>query len=112
MLANSEYLMDQVFSTDNFKFAKFVFNDLIASDSNALSINLGESTFVDQFTYRLQVGVSPCNVGFTDTQHVDGGLVEFDENAIVDLAQAEQLEYFTYFWCNFVDTEIEKQSLL
>lgn len=65
------------------------------------------TTFVDQFANWFQVRVSPCNVWLSNTQHVDGGFVQFDENTIVDLTQTEQLQHFTYFWCYFVDTEME-----
>lgn len=42
----------------------------------------------------LEVGVSPGDVGLSDTQHVDCGLVESHEHAVVDLAQSEQLQDF------------------
>lgn len=40
----------------------------------------------------------------TDPKHADGSLVELDENAVVDLAQAEQLQHLLDLRRNLVDT--------
>lgn len=69
------------------------------------SIYLDITTFVDEFANWFQVRVAPCNVRLSNTQHVDGGFVQLDENTIVDLTQTEQLQNLAHFWCNFVDTE-------
>ena len=39
-----------------------------------------------------------------DSQHVNGGLVHFDEKSIVDLSQSEQLQNFANLWGNLIDT--------
>ena len=39
-----------------------------------------------------------------DTEHIDGSLVELDENTIVNLPQAEQLKNLLYFWSHLVNT--------
>ena len=39
-----------------------------------------------------------------DPQHRDGGLVELDEDAVVDLAQAEQLQHLLDLRRDLVDT--------
>lgn len=84
-------------------------NDAFIKNTSTLPY-LDITTFVDEFANWFQVRVSPCNVWFSDTQHVDGGFVQFDENTIVDLAQTEQLQNLTHFWCDFVDTEMQKQK--
>lgn len=71
---------------------------------------LDKSTFVYQFADRLQIRVAPCNVRLNNTQHVDGGLVQLDENTIVDLSQTEQLQNFTDLRCDFVDTKNKKSK--
>ena len=40
----------------------------------------------------------------TDPKHSDGGLVELDENAVVDLPQAEQLKHLLHLGRDLVDT--------
>merc|ERR1719184_135312 len=59
---------------------------------------------VDQFAHGLEVGSSPGDVGFTDPEHVDGGLVQLDEHAVVDLPQPEQLEDLLHLGGHLVDT--------
>ena len=41
---------------------------------------------------RLQVRVAVCHVGLDHAEHVDGRLVELHEDAVVDLAQAQELQ--------------------
>lgn len=61
-----------------------------------LGYRLHHSTVVTEayLAHTLEVGVAPCDVRLGDTQHVDGGLVQLDEHAVVDLAQPEQLKDF------------------
>ena len=43
-------------------------------------------------------------VGLGNTQHVDGGLVQLDEGAVVDLPQSQQLHDLTGTRVDAVDT--------
>lgn len=52
--------------------------------------------------YTLQVGVSPGDVRFSNTEHVHCSLVKPDEHTVVDLTQSEQLE-------NFADLKIKNR---
>lgn len=49
----------------------------------------------------------PGDVGLGDTQHVDGGLVQLDEDTVEDLAQTQQLQNLTHFRAHTVDTAKE-----
>ena len=64
---------------------EFPFDNGVACDWNTLTIDLGESTFVDQFADRLEIWISPGHIRLNDTEHVDGSLVKFDKDSIVDL---------------------------
>ena len=48
----------------------------------------------------------PSDVRLSNSQHVDGGLVQFDEDTIVDLSQTEQLHDLARTRVDAVDTEI------
>jgi hypothetical protein len=50
------------------------------------------------------------DVWFGNSEHVDGGLVESDENAVVNLPQAEQLQAFADFRVDTVDTRIDRNK--
>ncbi len=54
----------------------------------------------------------PCDVRFTQPQHVDGSLVQLEEGSIVNLSQSEQLHHFTWAWVNSIDTEIYSKFFL
>merc|ERR1719340_605687 len=41
---------------------------------------------------------------FTNPQHVNGGLVQLDENTIVDLSETEELQNFANLGSDLVDT--------
>lgn len=70
-----------------------------------MTVNFSVTSFVHKLFNRLEIGVSPGDIRLDNSQHVDGGFVELDEDSIVDLQQTEQLQYFPYFGGNFVDTE-------
>lgn len=51
----------------------------------------------------------PCNEGFSDSQHVNRGLVKSHKNTIVNLPQTEKLHNLPWLGMNSIDTE--KQSI-
>ena len=51
------------------------------------------------------VDLPPRDVRLSNLQHVEGGLVQLDKDAIVDLTQTEQLEHLAGLRVNTVDTE-------
>ena len=74
MTTNRENFMDQIFHTNDVAFAQFPVNDVVAGESHATAAALGETSLVDQVANTLQVGVSPCNVGFANAEHVQSSL--------------------------------------
>jgi len=66
-------------------------DDAVVSDGDALLVDLGISSLVDQLTDGFEVRVTISNVRLYPTEEVDGAAIQFDENAIVDLAEAEEL---------------------
>ena len=50
------------------------------------------------------VNLPISNVGLDSSQHVDGGLVELDQNGIVKLSQSEELEDLSDLRGQIVDT--------
>ena len=122
-------LVNQILDTKDIVFAKRLFNDAVIGKGNALGIHLAVSTLVDQFTDRFEVGVSiplqktkrtdtilktsfcacVCKICLRDvwlhnTQHVDRGLVDLDEDTSVDLTKTKQLQDLLGLWCHTVDT--------
>lgn len=54
---------------------EFALNDVVAGQRNAASADLGVSSLVNEVSHALQVGVAPGDVGFTNSEHVHGGLI-------------------------------------
>lgn len=71
---------------------KSLLDDAVVSDGHTATIDLSETTLVDQIVDRLEVGVSPGNVGLDNTEQRKGGLVQLNEDSVVDLPQTEDLE--------------------
>merc|ERR1712018_111474 len=80
------------------------FDKVVGGDGCPLTINLKVSTLVNELPNWLQVWYSPSDVRFANSKHIDGGLVQFDENTIVDLSEAEKLQNLADLWGDLVDT--------
>merc|ERR1719239_997093 len=102
--SNREDLVDEVLHADDAELAQGALHQIVGGDRGAVASDLDKSTLVDQLAHRLEVGSSPGDVGFTDPEHVDGGLVQLDEHPIVDLPQPEQLEDLLHLGRHLVDT--------
>lgn len=96
--------MDKILHTNDSEFAKRLFNDGVVSQRNALLVDLGESTLVDQLTHRLEVGISPGNVRADPLEHLQCGLGQANESGRVDLSQSQKLQDLSWLWGNLVDT--------
>merc|ERR1711915_64227 len=88
--AYSEDLMDHILHTDDLVLAKGLLNNFIVIEGYALAVDFAKSTLVDQFSYRLQIWVSPCDVWFNQADHVECCLVEADKGGIVNLSQTKK----------------------
>lgn len=103
--SNGEDLMHQILNALNaVRLAQFALNNKVIGDWHTLAVVLDIAALVDQLADGLQVGVAPGDVGLSNAQHVDGGLVQLDEHTIVDLAQTEQLQHLADLGGNLVDT--------
>lgn len=102
--ANSDDLVDDVLNAEDVVLAEVVSDDLVAGDRDALAVNLGESALEDELAHRLEVGVAVGDEGLDALQHVQGGVGEADEDTVVDLAQAHELEDLAGLGVDAVDT--------
>ena len=90
MGAHSEDLVDHVLDAVQAELVKTSSDNVVGGKGNALSTDLAVSSLVDELSGGLKVGVSVGNVGLDQSEHVDGGGVDLDENTVVDLSQSEQ----------------------
>jgi len=104
VLADNEDLMNNVLNAENAFAAKFFFDDGVVRDGNALMVDFGESSFVDQLSHCLQIRCSVSDVRFNEFEHFLSGGVQTDENGVVDLSQSQQLQDLSRFGIHSVDT--------
>lgn len=98
-------LVDQVLHADNAVRAEVLLDDGIVGERDALLLaGLGVSTLVDELAYALEVRVAVGDEWLDDLQHLHGSLGQADEDAIVDLQQAEELKSLALLRVDLVDT--------
>ena len=101
---HSNNLMDQVLHTDDAKFAQLLLNDLVIGEGYTLLVDLSVAALVDEVADGFDTGIAVGNIGLDHFEHFRGGFGEFDEDAVVNLEEAEELEDLAGFGGDFVDT--------
>jgi hypothetical protein len=96
--------MDQVLHTDNTVLAEVLLNNLVVGESNALTTDLSIPPLVDELADGLEIWIAIGDVRVDNRQHLRGGLVQANEDAIVDLKETEQLQDLAGLRSNLVDT--------
>ena len=102
--SDGDNLVEKILHADDAVFAKLLLDQSVIGERDSLLGDLAVSALVEKVADGLDGGVAICNVGFDDFQHFTGSLSQFDENAAVDLDEAEELEDFTGLGGNLVDT--------
>lgn len=114
-------LVNQIFDADDAVLAEMLLNDGVVGQRNSLLVAIRESArlcdngiaahshlavaaLVDELTNRLQVGIAVCNEWLDNAQHLDCRFGDLDEDAVVDLKQAEQLQGLALLRVDLVDT--------
>ena len=77
--------------TDDTVLAQKLLNDGVVGDGDSLTVNLGVTPLVDEFSDSLEVDLSECNVRLDNVQHLGGSLGDSDKDTVVDLEQTEEL---------------------
>jgi len=85
-------LVDQIFDADQTLFAELSLNNFVAGEWNSLSIDLSETTLVDELGDQFSGWVTIGDVWFDLAEHVGGGFADADEGGVVELTESQQLE--------------------
>ena len=64
-------LMNQILHADDSIFPKRSSNQCIVCQGNSLFVDFAITMLVDQFIYRLQIWLPPCNVWLHNSQHIN-----------------------------------------
>ena len=97
-------LVHQILHADDPQFPQLLLNQRVVGERDALLVDLAVAALVDQVAHGFRGRVAVCDVGFHDLEHLGRGFGEADEDAVVDLEQAQQLEDLAGFGGDFVDT--------
>jgi len=101
---DGEDLVDEILHADNAVLAEVLLDDGVVGERDALLVDLAVTALVDELTDGLEIGVTVGHEGLDDLQHLNSGLVETDEDTIVDLEKTEQLEGLALLGVDLVDT--------
>ena len=101
--SHGENFMDQILHADDPVFSKIILDDLVVGEGNALLIDFAVAALVDEGADGLEVRVAVGDVGLDDLEHFGCSLCEADEDAVVDLEEAQELEDLAWFRGDFVD---------
>ena len=96
--SNGIDLMNQILLADDSVFPKRPSNQCGVCQGNSLFVHFAITTLVDQFIYRLQIRLPPCNVWLHNSQHVNWCLVELHKGAIENLREAKELQHLSKLW--------------
>ena len=102
--SDSPEFVDEVLHARNALGAELAVDDGVVGESNAALIDLSVATLVDEAADGVAAGVAVGDVWLDNADHVDGGLVELDEDSVVELSQTEELHDLLALGVQLVDT--------
>lgn len=83
---------------------KFLLNDGVISETDSAVVYTTKSSFVQKLLYRLQIGIAPSDIRLSNSQHIDGGLIQLDKCSIVYLSEPKELHHLPGFRGHTIDT--------
>jgi len=100
---DGEDFVDEILNANDTEFSQSLLDDFVGERASP-SLKLSESSLVNEFADRLEVGVAPGDVRVSDPQHAQRCLVQLHESGVVDLTKTEQLEDLSDSGVKSVDT--------
>ena len=83
--------MDEILNAGNTGFTEFVSDDRVVSEWDSASVNLAVSSLVDKVGDGGSGWETISDEWLDHSDHVPSGLIELDENTVVELSQSEEL---------------------
>lgn len=110
VVSHGEDFVHEIFQADDVLLAERLLDDAVVRERNALLVGFAEAALVHELAHGLQVRVAPGDVRLGNAQHLDGGFVEFDEHAVVDLTQTKESQHLLDTWVHTADTRQRSSS--
>ena len=70
--------------------AQDALDGIVGFKGNSLPVDFAVASLEDKSFDGFPGGISVCDVGFDPPEHIDGGLVNSDDNSVVELSQSEE----------------------
>jgi hypothetical protein len=103
--SHGDDLVDQVLNAGDSSLTEGVLNDGVVSKGDSGSVDLAVPSLVDQLGNVLLGQVSVHDERLDSSEHVDGGLVELDEDSVVELSESQELHDLLACGGELVDTK-------
>lgn len=102
--ADGEEFVDEVLNAVDAKLAEVVRDQLVVDDGDSLLIDSSETSLVNESLDGLLRRITVSDVGLNSSQHVDGGLVQSDQDGIMELSKSQELQDLSDNGSQTVDT--------
>lgn len=102
--SNSDDFVDEVFNTGNTVLSKLLFDNAVVSKRDSWSLDLSITSLVNELLDCGLWGVAVSNIRLYSSEHVNSGLVQFDEDSVVKLPQSQKLHDLSASRVKLVDT--------
>ena len=88
--SNSVDLIDKVLNSGNVVLAQNLFNSAVLFNGDSLPVDLSETSLEHKSSDALLSRVSVGNVRLNSPEHINGGLVNSDEDTVMELSKSEK----------------------
>lgn len=99
-----EDLVHDVFNANYTLGTESSLDDSVIGQWGSGLVHFAVSSLVNHLSDSLKGWISVCDVWFDHSDHVHCGLVNLNEDCVVDLEQSEELQNLSHFWCHCVNT--------
>ena len=97
--------MDEVLNASDSGLTEFSSDDGVIGEWDSASVDLTVSSLVDELGDGGSGWETISDEWLDDSNHVPGGLVELNEDSVVELSQSEELQDLLWLWGKLVDTK-------
>ena len=104
VLTNGEDLVNEILHAVDAVLTETGGDDRVVGDGDSLSVVSHVPTLVDEFPDGSEVGVAVSDVRLDQTEHVGGGSVHSDKDAVVQLSESEQSQDLPHLGADTDDT--------
>mmetsp|Transcript_39310 Transcript_39310/g.101712 ORF Transcript_39310/g.101712 Transcript_39310/m.101712 type:complete len:202 (+) Transcript_39310:258-863(+) len=97
--------MDEVLRAVEAVLGELALDHGVVRERDALLSHLAVATLVDELADRFQAGVAVGHVRLDELKHLQDGLVDLQEHAVVELLQAQELQHLAGLRAQFDDAD-------